>query len=132
DAISSDGVRLRTHMNIRIVLNADALGVLHKYIGPGYMNQVVVTEVGSSSREIIARYSAEEVYSTKRAEVEKLILESAGQKLTSRFDQVMQASLIEQLSGASDADKLKQATEYAQLLKHSIAIVNILVLGIEL
>src|SRR5215813_3192518 len=73
NAISKDGVSLTASINIRFRLKHDAVPQLHQSIGPNYISSLVVPEIGSRMREVIADYTAEEVYSTKRQEVQDRI-----------------------------------------------------------
>jgi regulator of protease activity HflC (stomatin/prohibitin superfamily) len=73
NAISKDGVNLAATINIRFRLKHDAIPQLHQVIGPDYIAHLVRPEIGNRAREIIAEYTAEEVYSTKRQEIQKRI-----------------------------------------------------------
>src|SRR6185503_21203421 len=70
NAISKDGVNLGATINIRFRLKHDAIPQLHQAIGPEYLARLLRPEIGNRAREIIAQYTAEEVYSTKRQEVQ--------------------------------------------------------------
>src|SRR6476659_8681096 len=70
NAISKDGVNLSATINIRFRLKHDAVPQLHQTIGPDYITRMLTPEIGNRTREIIALYTAEEVYSTKRQVVE--------------------------------------------------------------
>ena len=67
NAISKDGVNLTATINIRFRLKHDAVPQLHQSIGPDYMTRMLRPEIGNRAREIIAEYTAEEVYSTQAA-----------------------------------------------------------------
>jgi regulator of protease activity HflC (stomatin/prohibitin superfamily) len=73
NAISKDGVALGATINIRFRLKHDAIPQLHQTIGSDYLARLVRPEIGNRAREIIAEYTAEEVYSTKRQEIQKRI-----------------------------------------------------------
>src|SRR5229473_198968 len=77
NAISKDGISLTATISIRFRLKHDAIPQLHQSIGPDYIASLVVPEIGSRMREVIADYTAEEVYSTKRQEVQDGIRERA-------------------------------------------------------
>jgi regulator of protease activity HflC (stomatin/prohibitin superfamily) len=77
NAISSDGVSLTATVNIRFRLDRDIVPKAHKRIGPDYMKLLVLPMIGSKTREIIAKYPAEEVYSTKRYAIEQEIRAAA-------------------------------------------------------
>src|SRR5215468_6443447 len=65
NAISSDGVSLTATINIRFRLKRDAIPTLHQVIGPNYI-KLLGPEIASQMREVIAQFTAEQVYSTAR------------------------------------------------------------------
>lgn len=73
NAITRDGVSINATISIRFRVKHDAVPQLHQAIGPDYVARFVRPEIGSRAREIIAEYTAEEVYSTKRQEVQSRI-----------------------------------------------------------
>ena len=73
NAISKDGVNLTATINIRFRLKHDAVPQLHQTIGPDYVKRMLSPEIGNRAREIFAEYTAEEIYSTKRQEIQKKI-----------------------------------------------------------
>jgi regulator of protease activity HflC (stomatin/prohibitin superfamily) len=81
NAISSDGVSLTATVNIRFRMDRDMVPNAHKRIGPDYVRLLVLPEIGSRTREIIAKYTAEGVYSTKRQTIEKEILSAARERM---------------------------------------------------
>ena len=90
NAISKDGVNLTATLNIRFRLKHDAVPQLHQTIGPDYVTRMLRPEIGNRAREIIAQYTAEEVYSTKRQEVQKEIrahtMQMLGQSMLQRSE----------------------------------------------
>jgi regulator of protease activity HflC (stomatin/prohibitin superfamily) len=83
-AISSDGVGLNATINIRYRLKRDFVPQVHQVIGPDYM-KLLGPEVASRMREIIAQYTAEQVYSTDREEVQHKIKEGVQEGLAGRY-----------------------------------------------
>src|SRR5438105_14802195 len=73
NAISSDGVSLTATMNIRFRLQRDATPILHAAIGPNYVDLLAKPGIGSLTREVMAQYTAEQVYSTARQEIQDKI-----------------------------------------------------------
>src|ERR1700757_3556549 len=73
NAISSDGVSLTATVIVRFRLQRDAVPVLHQAIGPNYEAVLVQPGIGSLTREVIAPYTAEQVYSTARQEIQDKI-----------------------------------------------------------
>jgi prohibitin 2 len=89
NAISSDGVNLTASINARYRLQRDGVAVLHRAIGPNYLELIARPGIGSLTREVIAHYNAEQVYSTARQEIQDKIrertLEKASQKMMGPF-----------------------------------------------
>src|SRR5262245_18047765 len=69
NAISSDGVNITATISIRFMLDHDSVPLLHEAFGQGYVDTAVKPEIGSRTREVIGRHTAEEVY-TKRNLIE--------------------------------------------------------------
>jgi regulator of protease activity HflC (stomatin/prohibitin superfamily) len=73
NAISSDGVNLNATVIVRFRLQRNAVPVLHQSIGPDYVKILAQPGIGSVTREVIAQYNAEQVYSTARQEIQDKI-----------------------------------------------------------
>jgi regulator of protease activity HflC (stomatin/prohibitin superfamily) len=85
NAISSDGVSLTATVNVRFRLQRDAVPVLHQAIGPNYQRVLVQPGIGSLTREVIAQYTAEQVYSTARQEIQDKIRSLVEDRLTEKM-----------------------------------------------
>jgi prohibitin 2 len=116
-AISKDGVGLTAAINIRFRLKHDSVPQLHQSIGPNFVNSLVVPEIGNRMREVIADYTAEEVYSTKRQEIQA--------KIRGRAEAMLGEKMMEH----------QESEDYAPYRIPLYAMLNLidtLVLGIEL
>ncbi|OWY22815.1 prohibitin family protein [Sphingobacteriales bacterium UPWRP_1] len=69
DVLSSDGLPITVDISVRFNPTAAKLGYLHEEIGPDYAEKIVKDVVRSASREVIGKYTPEEVYSSKRDSV---------------------------------------------------------------
>jgi regulator of protease activity HflC (stomatin/prohibitin superfamily) len=85
NAISSDGVSLTAAVNVRYRLQRNAVPVLHQAIGPNYEKVLVQPGIGSLTREVIAEYTAEQVYSTARQEIQDKIRNLAEARLSEKM-----------------------------------------------
>ena len=85
NAISSDGVSLTATMNVRFSLQRDAIPVLHQTVGPDYLKLLVQPGIGSLTREVMAQYTAEQVYSTARQEIQNKIRSLAEERLSEKM-----------------------------------------------
>src|SRR3954470_6285573 len=119
NAISKDGVNLSATINIRYRLKHDSVPQLHQTIGPDYQHRLLRPEIGNRTREVIAQYSAEEVYSTKRQEVQQEIRKHTKEML-----------------GQSMMQRTEQESEYGEhyqiTLDDMLILYDTLVLGLEL
>jgi len=70
DVLDKNGLTLAVDIFVRYNPIRERIGYIHEEIGPNYVGVVVVPEVRSAVRRIMGKYVAEEIYSTKRAEVE--------------------------------------------------------------
>lgn len=73
--LSSNGLTLRVDASVRYRPKPDELYELQTQIGPDYDQKVVAPVVRSEARKVFGRYQPEEIYSTKREEIEKQIYE---------------------------------------------------------
>jgi regulator of protease activity HflC (stomatin/prohibitin superfamily) len=115
NAISSDGVSLTATVNIRFRLQRDAVPVLHQAIGPNYKQVLVQPGIGSLTREVMAQYTAEQVYSTARQEIQDKIRSLAEDRLSEKM-----------------MEHEGEEESYRVSMKETIILYDILVAGIEL
>src|SRR3954468_20423312 len=119
NAISKDGVNLAATINIRFRLKHDAVPQLHQSIGPDYISRMLRPEICNRARDIIAEYTAEEVYSTKRQEIQKRI-----------------RTHTETMLGQSMIQRTEQESEYGEhyrvSLDEMLILYDTLLLGLEL
>ena len=85
NAISSDGVNLNASVVVRFRLQRDAVPVLHQAIGPNYEQVLIQPGIGSLTREVIAQYTAEQVYSTARQEIQDKIRDLVENRLSEKM-----------------------------------------------
>src|SRR3989441_5451618 len=85
NAISSDGVSLTATIIVRFRLQRDAVPVLHQAIGPNYVQVLAQPGIGSLTREVIAQYTAEQVYSTGRQEIQDKIRSLVEERLSQKM-----------------------------------------------
>ncbi|EKV29837.1 band 7 protein [Caenispirillum salinarum AK4] len=96
DVISADGLEMSVEIAVRYRVTRDSAGYLHKLIGPNYPEILVYPEIGSHARTLISRYSPEQLYTTKRAFIQKQILERMVTQLgESMLDQGLDDRLVQ-------------------------------------
>ena len=121
NAISKDGVSVTAQINVRYQLAHHSVAVLHKFIGPDYLESVIAPEIGSQAREVFSTYTAQQVY-TSRDTIQQEILASTQKSLGANLDKLVQPEAMEQ----------PDPKHYNDFLRGSIQILDTLVLSIDL
>jgi regulator of protease activity HflC (stomatin/prohibitin superfamily) len=91
--LSNNGLALRVDASVRYRPQADALYELQTTIGPTYAETLIGPVVRSEARKVFGRYSPEEIYSTRREEIERQIYDEVLKALAGR-PVVVEAILI--------------------------------------
>jgi len=73
--LSNNGLAIRVDASVRYRPKGEELYELQTQIGPNYAEIVVAPIVRSEARKVFGRYAPEEIYSTKREEIERQIYE---------------------------------------------------------
>jgi len=105
--LSSNGLNIRVDVTVRVNPNYAQIGDLHEKFGPQYRESLVRPEVRSSVREVIGQFSPEELYSTKRDEVQTMIQDDMEEALGNNFID-LKATLIRDIELP---DKVREAIE---------------------
>jgi regulator of protease activity HflC (stomatin/prohibitin superfamily) len=117
DVLDKSGLSISVDVSVRFFPIYNRIAYLHEYFGEQYIELLVKPEVRSTVRRVMGRFTAEEIYSTKRAEVEDAIIVETENILKSENNNIqMQALLIrsinlpEQIKNAIES-KLEQEQE---------------------
>lgn len=73
DVLSSDGLKMTINVSWQFHIDQSFVSEIHKNLGPEFDETVVVPQIGSRARDIISRNSPEDLYQTRRSEIEKEI-----------------------------------------------------------
>ena len=130
DVITKDGLLVQTHLSFLFRVKPEFLGLLHKNVGPDYLNTTLIPELGTVARTVVSQYGAEEFYTTRRIEARNEILAEMRKRLYENnsyspegvvlvdFDKIMLHSIIlpKRISDAIEAKieqfQLEQEYEY--------------------
>ncbi|MEM1357071.1 MAG: prohibitin family protein [Bacteroidota bacterium] len=85
EVLSSNGLNIKVDVTARIRPNFGAIGNLHENFGREYMDRLIRPEVRSAVRQVIGKFTPEELYSTKRDEVQTLITTELTKVLAENF-----------------------------------------------
>lgn len=119
DVLDKSGLSIHVDVSVRYHPVPDKIGYIHEKFfrttTEDYISVLVIPEVRSTVRQVMGRYTAEEIYSTKRAEVENAIRTESEKILLQNYvnaPAVLIRSIVlpEQIKGAIE-NKLQQEQE---------------------
>lgn len=115
DILDKNGLSVSVDVSVRFNPIYERIGYLHEIFGVNYIDQLIIPEVRSTVRRVAGFYTAEEIYSTKRAQVEASI-EKETREVLSKNNIDMRAMLIRSINlpteiKAAIEKKLKQEQE---------------------
>ncbi len=109
DVLDKSGLSLAVDVSVRFFPIYNRIPYLHEFFGEQYVELLVKPEVRSTVRRVMGRFTAEEIYSTKRAEVEEAIINETEAILKNENNNIqMQALLIRSINLP---DQIKNAIE---------------------
>lgn len=90
DVLSSDGLAIEIVFTVRFKSIVEKTGLLHKYVGPDYVETLLLPELGSHARERVAQYKPESIYSEQRLAIQRQILEQLREesKVRHKFEEI--------------------------------------------
>lgn len=91
--LSSNGLNINVDVTVRVNPLYSKIGDLHEKFGSDFMNSLVRPEVRASVRKVVGRFTPEELYSTKREEVQHMIQKDLQENLNNNYID-LRASLI--------------------------------------
>jgi regulator of protease activity HflC (stomatin/prohibitin superfamily) len=93
NVLSSNGLMIRVDASVRFRPDVTKLFELQTQIGPDYDQKLVAPIVRSEARKVFGRYQPEEIYSTKREEIERQIYDEVTKALAGKHV-VVEAVLV--------------------------------------
>lgn len=94
DVLDKNGLSISVDVTVRFHPLYDKIGYLHEKFGRNYITVLVIPEVRSVVRQVMGRFSAEEIYSTKRAEVEQTIIKETAATLSNENNNIQMMALL--------------------------------------
>lgn len=88
NVLSSNGLEISVDVSIWYQPTYNELGKLHANIGTNYMQRVVIPSLRASTRNVIGRYTPEEIYSSHREIIQVEIFEETRAILQDKYVQV--------------------------------------------
>ena len=94
DVLDGSGLSINVDVTMNFHLDYDSVGEIYETYQFDYLRRLVRPVFRSTVRDVMGRYTAEEIYSTKRAEVENLIQEEASEVLKKPGNNIVMRSLL--------------------------------------
>lgn len=119
DVLDKNSLTIQVDVSVRFYPVHKRIGFLYERFGEKnrYVNQLVIPEVRSAVRQVMGRYTAEEIFSVKRQEVEEAIFNETKKTLLNEKNNVEMTALLirsiklpQQIRQAIE-NKLKQEQE---------------------
>jgi len=115
DVLDKGGLSI--NVDVTIIFNPfyDKIGYLHENIGINFVSVMLIPNVRSAVRAVTGRYTAEEIYSTKRGEVESEIIDATRNALAEKNiemkDLLIRSITLPEKIKAAIESKLQQQQE---------------------
>lgn len=84
NVIAANGLAINLEATVRYHLIPEEIVELQEDVGPDYYKTIMEPVVRSEARRVIGRYSPEEIYSTKRDDIERETREGVQQKIAGK------------------------------------------------
>ncbi len=107
EVLSRNGLTIKLELSYRYYPLESQIGYLHNEIGENYHEKIIIPQVRSATREVIGKYLPEELYSTKRENIQVEIFQRTSQALRNNYLE-LDAVLIREVTLPA---KLKAAIE---------------------
>lgn len=109
DVLDKNGLSIAVDVSIRFHPEYNQIGYLHEKFGKDYVTQLIIPEARSTVRRVMGRYTAEEIYSTKRSEVEEAIIQETEEILQSDANNIQMRALL--IRSINLPDQIRNAIE---------------------
>lgn len=109
DVLDKNGLSLKVDVSVRFHPMYDKIGYIHEFFGEDYVTKLIIPEVRSTVRRVMGRYTAEEIYSTKRSEVETSIIQETEDILQDDANNIQMRALL--IRSINLPDQIKNAIE---------------------
>jgi len=91
EVLTNNGLSITIDLTLRYRLIQDDVAYLHNEIGKNFENSIVIPEIRSATREVIGKYSPEELYSAKREVIQE---EIGGKTKTALSDKYIELDAV--------------------------------------
>lgn len=111
DVLTVKGLTVRLALAIRYQPEVQLLGILHKRIGPDYLERVIIPQTESVMRKELGNYTAEDIYTNKEGLLTNAILlalDEVGRNFVQVEDIIIRSISLPETIKTAIEDKLTQ------------------------
>lgn len=111
DVLTVKGLTVRLALAIRYQPEVQLLGILHKRIGPDYLQRVIIPQTESVMRKELGNYTAEDIYTNKEGLLTNAILlalDEVGRNFVQVEDIIIRSISLPETIKTAIEDKLTQ------------------------
>ena len=94
--LANNGLSIRLETSVRYRVNLKTLPILHQKVGEDYYEVLIAPSVRSAARKVVGRYTPEQIYSTKREEVEHEALTAVVENLKDAISKKLEGESVEE------------------------------------
>ena len=94
DVLDRNGLAINVDISVRFHPSYSRIGDIYEVFQQDYIGRLVIPEVRSTVRQVMGRYSAEEIYSTQRPNVEAAIRSETEKTLGTEGNNVVMKALL--------------------------------------
>lgn len=80
EVVSKDGLHFEVDVNFRWHVIRSSVTTLNDTIGPNYLRQLLIPEVGSVLRRVMADFPAEDIYTSERNRIQEMVFDELTSK----------------------------------------------------
>ncbi len=112
DVLDKNGLNINVDITVRFHPMYDSIGEIYETFRQDYIRRLVIPEVRSTVRQVMGRYTAEEIFSTKRPEVEGSIKTETEEILGAPGNNIEMRALL--IRSIKLPDQIRKAIENKQ------------------
>ena len=88
EVLSTDGLNIKVDVSVLYHPVSKTLPFLHQRVGPDYVNRIVIPEAGTAVREVIGKYTPEQIYTVRTHETQKQIRDLAAERARANYVEI--------------------------------------------
>lgn len=83
--LTKNGVEIKAEISLLYTPNAQKLGQLHKEVGTGYLNTVLIPRITANIREMISQYNVNSLHSTNSKTIQEEVIQLSQKQVSQKY-----------------------------------------------